>query len=95
MRDFAILELEEGYLYDNAEAVVHDGTAYYTIQYLNKCTGRRICPDKLISDADACSVISACRHIRPIPCWKFVCAQPYHLNLCEGENVLKLYYIRC
>lgn len=95
LRDYAILELAEGYLYDNAEVIVQDGSAYYTIQYLNKCTGRRICPDKLITDADACSVISACQHIRPIPCWKFVCAKPYHLHLCEGENVLKLYYIHC
>lgn len=95
IRDFAILELDEGYLYDNAEVVVHDGTAYYTIQYLNKCTGKRICPDKLITDVNTCSVISACQHICPIPCWKFVCAKPYHLNLCDGKNVLKLYYIRC
>ncbi|MBS7008671.1 hypothetical protein [Anaerostipes sp.] len=95
VRDYAILKLEEGYLYDNAEVMVHDGTAYYTVQYLNKCTGQRICPDKLITDVNACSVISACRHICSIPCWKFVCAQPYHLNLCEGENVLKLFYTRC
>lgn len=95
LRDFAVLELREGYLYDDAEVIVHDKTAYYTIQYLNKCTGQRICPDKLITDADACSVISACQHICSIPCWKFVCAHPYQLNLCEGENVLKLYYMPC
>lgn len=95
LQDFAVLKLEEGYLYDNAEVIVQDGSASYTIQYLNKCTGQRICPDRLITDADACSVISACRYIRPIPCWKFVCAKPYHLHLCEGENILKLYYIHC
>lgn len=95
IHDFAVLETGSTYLYDSAAAEVHDGNACYTVQYLNKCTGRRICPDRLVTDADACSVVSACSHIRNIPCWKFVCAAPYHLHLCESENVLTLYYVPC
>ena len=93
--DFAVLETGDTYLYDNASVIVHDDTAYYTVEYLDKCTGQRICPDLLVADVAACSVISAHDHIRCLPCWKFVCAIPYHLHLCEGENILKLYYVPC
>lgn len=93
--DFAVLETGDAYLYDNASVIVHDDTAYYTVEYLDKCTGQRICPDLLVTDVAACSVISAHDHIRCLPCWKFVCAIPYHLHLCEGENILKLYYVPC
>ena len=95
LSDTAVLETGSGYLYDSASVEVHDGTAGYTVQYLNRCTGRRIRPDLYVTGADACSKVSACSHIICIPCWKFVCAEPYQLDLCEGEHVLKLYYIPC
>ena len=95
LTDFAVLETGSGYLYDNASVNVTDDSAGYTVQYLNRCTGNRICPDRLITNVNACEEISACRHIIKIPCWKFVCADPYHLDLCSGANVIKLYYIPC
>lgn len=93
--DFAVLETGGGYIYDNAVINVLDSSAHYTIQYLNHCTGKRIRPDKQAYAADACTKIMACDHVICIPCWKFVCAEPCHLNLCEGENILKLYYTPC
>lgn len=91
--NFAVLETGSDYFYDNTSVEVHDSTAHYTVQYLNRCTGRRIRPDLRVTDVNACAKISACQHILRIPCWKFVCAEPYLLDLCEGENVLKLYYV--
>ena len=39
--DFAVLETDTGPLYDNAVIKVQGGTSYYTVQYLNRCTGMR------------------------------------------------------
>lgn len=91
--DFAVLETDTGPLYDNAVIEVQGGTSYYTVQYLNRCTGMRICPDELVTGADACKPVDACSHIRCLPCWKFVSACPYRLEPCSGENIIKLYYI--
>ena len=91
--DYAILETGTGILYDNAVVAVKEGSAHYTVQYLNRCTGMRICPDKLVTGVYPCEPVDACSHIHRLPCWKFVCACPYRLDLCEGENIIKLYYV--
>ncbi|MEY8296566.1 MAG: vWA domain-containing protein [Emergencia timonensis] len=96
LSDFAVLETGTTYLYDNASATVIDGTASYTVQYLNCCTGKRIIPDQTVTNVSACICVSACHNIRCIPGFRFVCAKPYHINLCNGENVIRLYYApRC
>lgn len=93
LHDVAVLETGTDYLYDSAAIQVCDGSVRYTVQYLNRCTGKRICPDQQVSCSRSCTKIPASRHITCIPHWKFVCAEPYFLNPCEGETVLKLYYI--
>lgn len=91
--DFAVLETPSGLLYDNASIEVQDGFASYVIQYLDRRTGRRICPDKLVENVSACTKIPVCRCVRRIPCWRYVGASACCLDLCKGDNVLKLYYV--
>lgn len=93
--DYVILETGNGVLYDNAAVVVTDGSLSYTVQYLDRCTGRRICPDQRVDGASACQKVPACRYVKCIPCWAFVCAEPGYLDLCKGDRVLKLYYTCC
>lgn len=90
--DFAILVTDGGYIYDNAAVTVIDGAASFTVQYLNCCTGKRLRPDKVVDNVGACSCVSAAHNIIRIPGWRFVCAKPYHINLCEGQRLIKLYY---
>lgn len=93
--DFAVLETEGRRLYDQAGVLVQEGFGSYTVQYLDHCTGCRIHPDKLVEPVSLCADISVISEIIQIPCYCFLCARPERLSLCDGQNIIKIYYTPC
>lgn len=91
--NYAVLVTSLCNLYDDTSIEVHDDTGSYTVQYLDRCTGNRICPDRQVTDVNACDKIKARKLAVCIPCWRYVSACPCEIDLCRGENIIKLYYV--